>query len=77
MISESLLFPTSHTLFTSPINIIFTPNESLNTMKDIKVTKLDNFIIKSIINPILLVERVTLKVFRLSPILELKNSFKN
>ena len=48
--------------------MIFTPNESLNTMEDIKITKLDNFILNLIINPILLIKLSMLKIFFFSPI---------
>jgi len=45
-------------------------------MKDIKVTKLDNFIMNLIVNPILLIKLAMLKVFSFSPILEVKDSSK-
>jgi len=44
------------------------PNESLNTMEDIKVTKLGNFIINLIIDPILRVKLPLFKVFFFSHI---------
>jgi len=47
-----------------------TPNKSLNVMEDIKVTKLENFIINLIINPIVLVKLPMFKVFFFSPINE-------
>jgi len=58
--------PNSHTSFTNPTNMVSTPNESLNTMKDIKANKLGNFIINSIINPKLLIKLPMLKVLFLS-----------
>jgi len=57
--------------------MVSSQNESLNTMEDIKVTKLDNLITNSIINPILLTQPPMLKVFFFSFILELKDSSKN
>ena len=48
------------------------PSESLNTMKDIKVTNLDNFIINSVINSLLLIKLSMFKVFFFSSVLELK-----
>jgi len=66
-----------HTLFTNPINMVSTLNESLNATEDIKVTKVANFIINLIINPILLIKLSMCKVFFFSPILELINTSNN
>jgi len=57
--------------------MIFPRNESLNTMEATKVTKIDNFVINSIINPILLTRLLLFKVFFSSPILKLKDSYND
>jgi len=68
MVFESVLSPLLALLFENPINMFSIPNESLNTMEDIKVTKLGNFIINSIKNPTILVKLPLFKVFLFSPI---------
>jgi len=46
--TELMLSPLLTFYLTNPIGVVFIPNELLNTMDDIKVTKLGNFIINSI-----------------------------
>ena len=46
MISESKILTISHVSFTSPLNIEFYSNESLNSIKVIKFTKLGIFFVK-------------------------------
>ena len=50
MVFESKILPTSYISFTSPLDIQFCPNESLNSIEAIKLTELGIFFVKSIID---------------------------
>jgi len=67
VLSRYSLF-TSYISFISLINEFSNPIKLLNEMKDIRITKLDNFVINSITNPILLIKLPMIKVFFFSPI---------